>query len=76
MKISPLSPLSKTALSIRYRTLLKHGIPPFRDAVLGSLWTASVLHPEQYSAEAFQEDVTEFYETFYDFTPDLSALEQ
>ena len=49
---------------------------PVPGCVLGSLWTASVLHPEQYSAEAFQEDVTEFYETFYDFTPDLSALEQ
>lgn len=49
---------------------------PVPGCVLGSLWTASILHPEQYSGEAFLEDVTEFYETFYDFTPDLTALEQ
>lgn len=47
---------------------------PVPGCVLGSLWIASVLHPELYTAEAFQAEVTGFYETFYGFTPDLSAL--
>ena len=47
---------------------------PVPGGILGSLWSASVLHPDLYSPEVFQETVTEFYETFYDFTPDVSVL--
>lgn len=44
---------------------------PVPASILGSLWLASVLHPEQYSADEWKESVTEFYETFYRFTPTL-----
>lgn len=47
---------------------------PVPGCVLGSLWGASVLHPEEYPAETLQTAVTEFYETFYEFTPDLALL--
>lgn len=42
---------------------------PVPGSVLGNLWLASILHPEAYSATAYEESVTEFYETFYGFTP-------
>lgn len=42
---------------------------PVPGSVLGNLWLASILHPEAYSVEAYEESVTEFYETFYGFTP-------
>lgn len=48
---------------------------PVPGGILGSLWGASTLHPDLYPAETFLETVTEFYETFYDFTPDVSVLE-
>lgn len=44
---------------------------PVPASVLGSLWMASVLHGEAYTAEQYEAAVTEFYETFYDFTPEL-----
>lgn len=44
---------------------------PVPGSVLGSLWLASVLHPEEYSAEQYEQTVTEFYETFYGFTPEM-----
>ncbi len=44
---------------------------PVPAGVLGNLWLASVLHPEQYSVEDYESTVTEFYETFYGFTPVL-----
>ena len=44
---------------------------PVPASVLGSLWLASELHPEEYSAEQYEQTVTEFYETFYDFTPEI-----
>ena len=47
---------------------------PVPGAVLGSMWLASVLHPDQVTAEDWQEAVTAFYETFYGFTPDLTGL--
>lgn len=47
---------------------------PVPGCVLGSLWGASILHPDLYPAEAFEASVTDFYETFYDFTPDLTQL--
>lgn len=45
---------------------------PVPGSVLGSLWLASVLHPEEYSAEQYEQAVTEFYETFYGFTPEMN----
>ena len=42
---------------------------PVPGSVLGNLWLASILHPEAYSVTAYEESVTEFYETFYGFTP-------
>ena len=45
---------------------------PVPGSVLGSLWLASVLHGESYSIAQYEAAVTEFYETFYDFTPELN----
>ena len=45
---------------------------PVPGCVLGNLWLASVLHPEQYPQEEYEQAVTEFYETFYGFTPEVS----
>lgn len=42
---------------------------PVPGSVLGNLWLASILHPEEYSSDKYEEAVTEFYETFYGFTP-------
>ena len=42
---------------------------PVPGSVLGNLWLASILHPEAYSVDAYEESVIEFYETFYGFTP-------
>ena len=47
---------------------------PAPSGILGTLWMLKTLHPEIYSAEQFAADVTEFYETFYGFTPDTTAL--
>ena len=47
---------------------------PAPSGILGTLWMLKTLHPEIYSAEQFAADVTEFYETFYGFTPDTAAL--
>lgn len=47
---------------------------PAPSGILGTLWMLKTLHPELYSAEEFTADVTEFYETFYGFTPDAAAL--
>lgn len=46
---------------------------PVPGSVLGSLWMASVLHPEEYPAEQWEQAVTEFYETFYGFTPEMAS---
>lgn len=47
---------------------------PVPGCILGSLWAASILHPELYAPETFQAEVIDFYETFYGFTPDLNSL--
>ncbi len=47
---------------------------PIPSGILGTLWLTSVLHSDVYTAEMFQKDVTEFYQTFYGFTPDVSLL--
>ena len=38
---------------------------PVPSSILGSLWIASVLYPDEYSQEDFNKDVQEFYSTFY-----------
>lgn len=40
---------------------------PVPSGVLGSVWLASVLHPELISAEEAQDTITKFYEQFYGF---------
>lgn len=40
---------------------------PVPAGVLGSVWLASVLHAEAYTAEDANEVINEFYETFYGF---------
>lgn len=40
---------------------------PVPSGVLGSVWLASVLHPDLISAEEAQAVITEFYEQFYGF---------
>ena len=45
---------------------------PVPSSVLGSLWLASVLHGDAYPAAEYEAAVTEFYETFYDFTLELN----
>ncbi len=47
---------------------------PVPSSVLGSLWTASVLHKDAYSPETFAKDAAEFYKTFYDIDIDISLL--
>lgn len=44
---------------------------PVPGSVLGSLWLASVLHPEEYPTEQYEQAVVEFYENFYGFTPEM-----
>ncbi len=48
---------------------------PIPSAILGILWLRSALNPTVYSHDAFRKDVTEFYETFYGFTPAAETLE-
>lgn len=43
---------------------------PVPGSVLGNLWLASVLHPEQYPAGQYEQAAADFYETFYGFTPE------
>ncbi len=47
---------------------------PVPSSILGSMWLASVIHPDIYPADGWKQAVTEYYETFYDFTPDLENL--
>lgn len=46
---------------------------PVPACFLGSLWAASVLHGDLWSADDYQAAAVEFYETFYGFTPDMTA---
>ncbi len=43
---------------------------PVPGSVLGSLWLASVLHPESYGPEQYQQAAADFYEEFYGFVPE------
>lgn len=47
---------------------------PVPSSILGSMWLASVIHPDSYDAEAWKQAVTDYYETFYGFTPDVETL--
>ncbi len=47
---------------------------PIPSGILGALWLHSVLHPTFYTFEAFQADVTEYYEAFYGFTIDTALI--
>lgn len=47
---------------------------PVPSGVLGTAYLAYALHPDKYSADDFKAAVTEFYETFYGFTPDVSSI--
>ncbi len=38
---------------------------PVDSTILGSLWIASVIHPDEYTREEFLNDVKEFYDKFY-----------
>ncbi len=42
---------------------------PLPASFLGSLFIASSIYPDAYTAEDFSAKVTEFYETYYAFTP-------
>lgn len=41
---------------------------PVPSGILGAVWLANVLHPEQFSQEACDALIDEYYETFYHFT--------
>ena len=41
---------------------------PVPSAILGAVWLAHALHPEQFSLEACEALIDEYYETFYHFT--------
>ena len=41
---------------------------PVPSAILGAVWLANVLHPEQFTNEECQALINEYYETFYGFT--------
>ncbi|WP_282201607.1 ABC transporter substrate-binding protein [Emergencia timonensis] len=47
---------------------------PAPSGILGKLWLLAALHPEAYSLEEFQEDVSDFYDRFYGFTVDKELL--
>lgn len=47
---------------------------PVPGSFVGSLWLASILHPDEYPEGQWKEAATAFYETFYRFTPDLENL--
>jgi len=41
---------------------------PVPSGILGAVWLAGVLHPEQFAREACEALIDEYYETFYHFT--------
>ncbi len=44
---------------------------PLPSSYLGSLWLASVIHPDAYTYSDFEEEASEFYSEFYGFEPTL-----
>ncbi len=49
---------------------------PVPSGILGTLWMASLLHPDLYAFSAMQDAAADFYQTFYGFTPDKASLTQ
>ena len=47
---------------------------PVPSGVLGTLWITAVLYPDEYSMEDFAKDAADFYQEFYDFEMDTSAI--
>lgn len=47
---------------------------PVPSGVLGTLWLAQTLHPENYGAALYRDAAKALYETYYGFTPDEGAL--
>lgn len=47
---------------------------PIPSGILGMLWMTTVLNPETYSYEKFQNDVVEFYSNFYGFGIDKKLI--
>ncbi len=47
---------------------------PVPSSILGSMWLASVIHPDNDPADGWKQAAAEYYETFYGFTPDLENL--
>ena len=46
---------------------------PTPSGILGVLWTLCALHEDLYSEEALQRQVSDFYQTFYGFSPEGTA---
>lgn len=46
---------------------------PVPGSFLGSIYLASVLHPDLVSEADYQKTASDFYETFYGFTPEVHA---
>ncbi len=47
---------------------------PIPSGILGCMWLASVLHPDEYSFEDFTADAQEFYRSFYGFELDAALI--
>lgn len=47
---------------------------PVPSSILGKMWLTSILYQEQYSNDTFIEDVSAFYQTFYDFVIDKEVF--
>ena len=47
---------------------------PVPSSILGKMWLTSILYQNQYSNDAFIEDVSAFYQTFYGFDIDKEVL--
>lgn len=47
---------------------------PIPSGILGVMWLTSVLHPGQYSFDAFVSDAQDFYKTFYGFEIDAALI--
>ena len=47
---------------------------PVPSSILGSMWLAGVIHPDNYPADNWKQAAADYYEMFYGFTPDLSDL--
>ncbi len=47
---------------------------PVPASYLGSLWLASIIHPEQYSEEEYAKEMQGYYKEFYGFDVDISKV--